>query len=148
MNIGEKIKSLRCLKKLTLEELAGAVGTTKQTIHKYETGIISNIPASKIKAIADKLDTTPAYLMGWTNISNTENEPEILKIYNSLNTLGKAKANEYITDLSEQAKYTKVKKITNTKTEKIKKNHDYEIAAWGADGTKGKTYKSPTREIT
>ena len=37
----------------------------KQTIHKYEIGIISNIPASKIKLIADKLQTTPAYLMGW-----------------------------------------------------------------------------------
>lgn len=65
MNIGEKIKALRTKLDLTQEELAGAAGTTKQTIHKYETGIIANIPASKVKAMADKLDTTPAYLMGW-----------------------------------------------------------------------------------
>lgn len=65
MNIGEKIKNLRCDLNLTQEELATAANTTKQTIHKYETGIISNIPASKIKAIADRLNTTPAYLMGW-----------------------------------------------------------------------------------
>lgn len=65
MNIGEKIKLLRCQLGLTQEELALSAQTTKQTIHKYETGIISNIPASKIKAIADKLNTTPAYLMGW-----------------------------------------------------------------------------------
>lgn len=65
MTIGEKIKNLRILAGLTQEELAEAAGTTKQTIHKYETGIISNIPASKIKALADKLQTTPAYLMGW-----------------------------------------------------------------------------------
>ena len=65
MNIGEKIKTLRIDLGLTQEELALAVGTKKQTIHKYETGIISNIPATKIKAIADKLKTTPAYLMGW-----------------------------------------------------------------------------------
>lgn len=65
MTIGTKIKNLRITLKLTQEELASAVGTKKQTIHKYETGIISNIPASKIKALADKLQTTPAYLMGW-----------------------------------------------------------------------------------
>lgn len=67
MNIGEKIKHLRCELGFTQEELAFSAQTTKQTIHKYETGIISNIPASKIKAIADKLNTTPAYLMGWTD---------------------------------------------------------------------------------
>ena len=65
MVIGEKIKSLRTSQGLTQDELADAAGTTKQTIHKYETGIIQNIPASKVKAIADKLNTTPAYLMGW-----------------------------------------------------------------------------------
>lgn len=70
MTIGEKIKKLRKASDLTLDELAAATNTTKQTIYKYESGIISNIPASKIKAIADKLNTTPAYLMGW------EDEPQ------------------------------------------------------------------------
>lgn len=74
MNIGLKIKQLRLESNLTQEELAQAAGTTKQTIHKYETGIITNIPASKIKLIADKLDTTPAFLMGWTN-EQRENLP-------------------------------------------------------------------------
>lgn len=72
MDIGEKIKLLRIKNNLTQEDLAIAANTTKQTIHKYETGIISNIPASKVKSIADKLETTPAYLMGWENeFSNT-----------------------------------------------------------------------------
>ena len=65
MTIGEKIKLHRIKLNLTQEELAIAANTKKQTIHKYETGIIANIPAEKIKAIADKLETTPAYLMGW-----------------------------------------------------------------------------------
>lgn len=65
MTIGDKIKALRVSKNMTQEELADAVKTKKQTIHKYETGIISNIPASKIKLMADYLNTTPAYLMGW-----------------------------------------------------------------------------------
>lgn len=65
MTIGEKIKLLRTQSNLTQEELANYADTTKQTIHKYETGIITNIPANKIKAISEKLCTTPAYLMGW-----------------------------------------------------------------------------------
>ncbi len=75
MTIGEKIKNLRLQYKYTQEELAVAAKTTKQTIHKYETGIISNIPASKLKSIADKLNTTPAHLMGW---DTTETLPEII----------------------------------------------------------------------
>ena len=70
MTIGEKIKFLRIKSNLTQEELANYANTTKQTIHKYETGIITNIPANKIKAISEKLGTTPAYLMGW----ETEND--------------------------------------------------------------------------
>lgn len=124
MNIGEKIKSLRLEKKLTQEELASAAGTTKQTIHKYEIGIISNIPASKIKAIADKLETTPAYLMGWeketqnnkliTECTITQKELEHLTIYRRLNSKGQQKADEYIQDLSEQAKYTNNSLSDNT----------------------------------
>lgn len=78
MTIGEKIKNLRTSFAMTQEELADAAGTTKQTIHKYETDIISNIPASKIKALADKLKTTPAYLMGWedNNSIDSNNERE------------------------------------------------------------------------
>ncbi len=85
MNIGEKIKYLRLDLKLTQEELANAAGTTKQTIHKYETGIISNIPASKIKAMADKLNTTPAYLMGW---EEKYPEPDITEEYVTFPVIG------------------------------------------------------------
>ena len=76
--IGTKIKCLRVSLKLTQEELASAIGTKKQTIHKYETGIISNIPASKIKALADKLQTTPAYLMGWADDEETEKKNDTI----------------------------------------------------------------------
>lgn len=82
MTIGEKIRDLRISFGLTQEELADAVGTKKQTIHKYETGIISNIPASKIKALADKLETTPSYLMGWKETTDigTPYNPVVHKI--------------------------------------------------------------------
>jgi repressor LexA len=65
--ISEKIKKLRKEKRMTLEALAAAVGTSKQTIHRYESGAISNIPHDKIEALAKALDTSPAELMGWDN---------------------------------------------------------------------------------
>ncbi len=67
MDIGLRIKKRRLEKGLSQDEVAEKINTTKQTIYKYETGIITNIPASKIESIANVLDTTPAYLMGWTD---------------------------------------------------------------------------------
>ena len=63
--IGERIKNLRKSYGLTLEELARAVGTSKQTIHRYESGAINNIPPDKIIALAKELKTTPSELFGW-----------------------------------------------------------------------------------
>ena len=50
---------------MTLEELADAVGTSRQTIHRYENGIINNIPPEKVVRLSQALDTTPSHLMGW-----------------------------------------------------------------------------------
>ena len=63
--IGKRIKELRRSKRMTLEELADIIGTSKQTINRYENGIIANIPSDKIVALANALDTTPQSLMGW-----------------------------------------------------------------------------------
>lgn len=66
-----KLKELRKSKGLTLDELALMIGTSKQTIHRYETGAISNIPPQKVESLAFALGTTPAELMGW------DDEPSI-----------------------------------------------------------------------
>ena len=65
--IGDKLKALRRAKGMTLLELADAIGTSKQTIHRYENGIISNIPPEKIEAIAEALEVSPSELMGWSD---------------------------------------------------------------------------------
>ncbi len=65
MGLKENIKNKRTEHKMTLEELAQKVGVSRQTIQRYESGVISNIPSDKIELIAKALDTTPAYLMGW-----------------------------------------------------------------------------------
>lgn len=63
---GSRLKSLRLERGMTLEELGEAIGTSKQTIHRYENGIIDNIPRAKIEALASALKVTPAELMGWS----------------------------------------------------------------------------------
>lgn len=56
---------------MTQEELGKACNTTKQTIFKYENGVVTNIPLDRLERMADILNVTPAYLMGW----NTESIP-------------------------------------------------------------------------
>ena len=63
--LGERLKELRKKNGLSLEDVADRVGTSRQTIHRYETGVISNIPHDRIESLAAALSTTPADLMGW-----------------------------------------------------------------------------------
>ena len=70
MSKGERIKHLRKIYKLTLDDLADRLGTTKQTVFKYENDIVTNIPSDKIEALASILHTSPAYLMGWEEKQN------------------------------------------------------------------------------
>lgn len=65
MSIGQNIKRRRRELDMTLEDVARDVGVSRQTLSRYETGIIGNIPSDKIELLAKSLKTTPAYLMGW-----------------------------------------------------------------------------------
>lgn len=73
MTVGERIYELRKKKGLSQTELGQLCGSTKQTIYKYETGVVSNIPLEKIEQIATALGVTPSFLMGWDKaIPNVE----------------------------------------------------------------------------
>ena len=81
MSIGENIHNRRLDLRLTLDDVGKACGVSRQTICKYEKGVITNIPQDKIEALAKVLRTTPMDLMGWQpldilleQISKTGNE--------------------------------------------------------------------------
>lgn len=74
MDIGQRIKSLRESNQLTQEELGRAIGVNKATVNRYETGIIDIKRTVAIK-LAEVLNTTPAYLMGWSNEINSTPTP-------------------------------------------------------------------------
>ena len=64
MNIGSNIKRIRKSQNLTLEQVAKAIGTTRQTVSRYENNNISNIPMDKIKKLAVALNTTQMEILG------------------------------------------------------------------------------------
>ena len=64
MTIGEKIKAAREAAHLTQTDLGRICGTTKQTIYKYETGTITNIPLDRF---GQAVHGPAAELMGWEN---------------------------------------------------------------------------------
>lgn len=66
MELKDRIKRARHHKGLTLDEVAQKVGVSRQTIQRYESGVISNIPSDNIEKIARALSTSPAELMGWS----------------------------------------------------------------------------------
>lgn len=98
MTIGERIREKRLSKKYTLEKLANEIGVTKSTVLKYENGSIA-IPSDKIEKIAETLNVSPAFLMGWENpkIDNTDDliiaynlTPEELLEYNKIKDINRA----------------------------------------------------------
>lgn len=70
MTIGERIKDLRLKAGMSQVELSQRIGISKQNLYKYENAVITNIPSDKIELIANVLNTTPAYLMGWEDVPN------------------------------------------------------------------------------
>lgn len=116
MDKGKRIKFLREKINMSQDELAQKLNTTKQTIYKYETGIVTNIPSDKIEKIASIFHTSPAYIMGWTDeivpkSSNdsssklSKTEQQLLKNFRTLNSLGQDKVLEYAEDLTCNDKY-------------------------------------------
>ena len=81
INKGNIIKNLRTERNLTQEEVGKIIGASKQTLHKYENGIITNIPQDKIEALANLFDVSPAYIMGWEEGNNDlSNIPGVIPV--------------------------------------------------------------------
>lgn len=125
--IGEKIREIRKNNNLTQKDLAKLSGIAEITIRKYENNE-RNPKKEQIEKIAKALKVTPFEIMGYdywdkskdmkkllnevkllNNIKKEYGDSFVILIenYGLLNELGKRKALEYISDLSEQNKYKK-----------------------------------------
>ncbi|MEG2522295.1 MAG: helix-turn-helix transcriptional regulator [Anaerovoracaceae bacterium] len=72
-DMGAKIKRLRTDMGMTLEALGEKVGVGKSTVRKWENGMIENMKRDKIAKVANALNVSPSYLMGW------DEDPTIVK---------------------------------------------------------------------
>lgn len=92
MEIGERIKLRREELGMSQAELAKKVGyTSRSSIAKVETNA-NGMVQSKVIAFAKALQTTPAYLMGWVESTDTEKKNDtiadiILKLRSDSNYL-------------------------------------------------------------
>ena len=68
MTIGKRIKQRRKELKMSADELAALLGKDRSTIYRYEKGDIENMPLDILEPIAEILQTTPQYLMGWEKV--------------------------------------------------------------------------------
>lgn len=72
MKVGEMLKELRTNKNLSLDDVSKQLGIARQTLYKYETGIITNIPLTRIEELAKIYRVEPGYIMGWKDDSKIE----------------------------------------------------------------------------
>lgn len=79
MSIGERIKTIRIRRGLSIDDLANTLGKNRTTIYRYENGDIENLPLGILDSLAEALNTTPAYLMGWDEPEDTYSKNK--KIY-------------------------------------------------------------------
>ena len=71
LEIGDRIRIRREQLKMSQDELAKRLGyKSRSSINKIEANS-RNLTQSKIKAIADALDTTPSYIMGWAELDES-----------------------------------------------------------------------------
>jgi transcriptional regulator with XRE-family HTH domain len=111
MNIGERIKNRRLELNLSQDELAHKVGyKSRSSINKIE--LSRSLPLSKVQKMADALETTPGYLMGWTSeIQNSKPKDDSReKLYIKLSQLNKdglKEAESYIDYLLSKKQYIK-----------------------------------------
>ena len=113
--IGERIKERRLQLNMSQEELAFKLGyKSRSSINKIEKDG-RELRQNKIVSIAQALETTPAYIMGWTEeeeqprttTAPTGSELNLLKKYRMLNEEGQEKVDEYVDDLCSSGKYIK-----------------------------------------
>ncbi len=62
---GERIKERRTELGLSADSLAAKIGISRSTLFRYESGAIEKIPLENLVLIANALNTTVKYLMGW-----------------------------------------------------------------------------------
>ena len=83
-SIGERIKRRRLELGLSVDDLAQKLGKNRATIYRYESEDIEKLPVSIVMPLAEALQVSPAYIMGWDipfeGIQTHSEDPEQKKV--------------------------------------------------------------------
>lgn len=93
MKKGEIIKSERAKAGMTLQELGRILGVSKQTVQRYESGEISNIPSDKIEKMAEVFNVPPSHLLGWDDLYKYISNMDIHAAVKRSNLMSKIRLN-------------------------------------------------------
>lgn len=117
-DIMNRIQSKRIELKLSYQDLANKTGLSKSTLQRYETGSIRNIPLDKLEILANALEVSPMWIIGYdipiekensNNINLDDKTTLLLNSFNKLNDEGKNEAIKRVDELTELSKYKKEK---------------------------------------
>lgn len=112
--LNDRIKKRRIAIGKTLLEIADALNVKEATVQRYESGAIKNIKHETIVALAEILQCSPAYLMGWedtlysaatSSVVLTSEETDLILKFRSFNDEGKEKVVTYISDFDRAGIY-------------------------------------------
>lgn len=91
--LNDKIKSMRICRGYTLAYVAELLGIKEATMQRYESGEIKNIKHETIAKLAEILNCSPAYLMGWdSNVGPIPNGSKHKNPGVTINVLGQVAA--------------------------------------------------------
>lgn len=79
--IHERIKRLRKQNNLSVDEIIKKLNISRATYYRYESNEIEKLPLTILEPLANILNTTPAYLMGWeephqSTVNTNSNQPD------------------------------------------------------------------------
>lgn len=112
-DIMNRIQSRRLELQLSYQDLALKTNMSKSTLQRYESGSIKNMPVDKLGVIANALDVSPLWLLGFeeNSITLSIEEEQHIEHFRKLNIVGRKKVSAYTKDLIDSGKYEKSEPI-------------------------------------
>lgn len=107
MEFKDILKTQREALNLTLDDVGRYVGVSGATVSRWESGEIANIRRDKIAKLADILQVSPSYLMGWPEKvpsikdERTETERKLTVLARHLDSIPEETRNRLIHNFSE-----------------------------------------------
>ena len=108
-----RLVSVRNKMKMNQEQFAAFLGIPKTTYHNYESGR-SDLKSDFLVSVARKCNVSIDYILGTQEemyvldrIDLTQSEIRLIETYRLLNSIGKDKTHDYVSDLVGNDRYRK-----------------------------------------